>query len=196
MPIKRGVAVGPDANFITGRDVHYGSSGSEDLSDLRRQQEAFARVRRAEADRNAWMAIPALAPVGAVLGLEAAAAWAARSAAAGAAEPLVLTERMPHLRVGDNWATRIGRRAHADLKARVRQKDGWTAEGRVKTENGYVQPDVQGPSRVGQPRSPYQMELKPNTPSGRQAAARAVRRYEAETGKKAREIYYDPKDYR
>ncbi|WP_332765495.1 hypothetical protein [Phenylobacterium sp.] len=39
------------------------------------------------------------------------------------------------------------------------------------------------------------MELKPNTPSGRAAAARAAKKYETETGNKTRSIYYDPKDF-
>lgn len=39
------------------------------------------------------------------------------------------------------------------------------------------------------------MELKPNTPSGRRAAARAVRRYEEDTKNKTRAIFYDPKDF-
>lgn len=39
------------------------------------------------------------------------------------------------------------------------------------------------------------MELKPNTPSGRRAAAKAVARYTLETGNKTRPIYYDPKDF-
>ncbi len=38
------------------------------------------------------------------------------------------------------------------------------------------------------------MELKPNTPTGRAAAARAVKKYET-TGVKTRQIYYDPKSF-
>jgi hypothetical protein len=38
------------------------------------------------------------------------------------------------------------------------------------------------------------MELKPNTPSGRAAATRAVKKYEA-TGVKTRPIFYDPKPF-
>jgi hypothetical protein len=38
------------------------------------------------------------------------------------------------------------------------------------------------------------MELKPNTPSGRAAAARAVKKYEP-TDVKTRPIFYDPKSF-
>jgi hypothetical protein len=38
------------------------------------------------------------------------------------------------------------------------------------------------------------MELKPNTPSGRRAAERAVKKYEG-TGVKTRPIFYDPKPF-
>jgi len=38
------------------------------------------------------------------------------------------------------------------------------------------------------------LELKPNTKSGRAAAARAVKRYQGASGKKVRAIYYNPKD--
>jgi hypothetical protein len=38
------------------------------------------------------------------------------------------------------------------------------------------------------------MELKPNTPSGRAAAARAVKKYVA-TKVKTRPIFYDPKPF-
>lgn len=67
------------------------------------------------------MAVPALAPVGVAgaLGLAARMAPAAVEAA-----PLVLTKRDPYLRVGDNWATRAGRRAHAQFKAKVEAKGG------------------------------------------------------------------------
>lgn len=58
-----------------------------------------------------------------------------------------------------------------------------------------LRPDVRTPSRVrtaGKEPQPFQMELKPNTPSGRAAAARAVKKYEA-TKVKTRPIFYDPK---
>lgn len=38
------------------------------------------------------------------------------------------------------------------------------------------------------------MELKPNTPSGRAAAARAMKKYEG-TDVKTRPIFYDPKPF-
>jgi hypothetical protein len=60
-----------------------------------------------------------------------------------------------------------------------------------------VRPDVRTPPRVRKPGKdpePYQMELKPNTPSGRRAAARAVKKYEG-TKVKTRPIFYDPKPF-
>jgi hypothetical protein len=41
----------------------------------RRQQAEFARITRDIDEQNSWFAIPALAPVGAVLGLEGAARY-------------------------------------------------------------------------------------------------------------------------
>lgn len=60
----------------------------------------------------------------------------------------------------------------------------------------FLRPDVAAPSRNPiVPERRYQMELKPNTESGRRAGVRAVRRYEDQTGNKTRAIYYNPKDY-
>jgi hypothetical protein len=65
------------------------------IEELRQQQAAFAAT-MANLDReNGWMAIPALAPAIAVLGVEGVAALAARVAAAGPAAPLVLRGREP-----------------------------------------------------------------------------------------------------
>jgi len=168
-----------------------------DLAELRRQQAEFARTTRDISKQNSWMAIPALAPAAVVLGLEGAGAIAARFAAPQLQRgPLVLTERMPHLRGGDNWATRAGRRAHQALKARVDQKPGWGAEQGVKGGDRLLRPDVRAPARdPANPATRFQMELKPNTPSGRRAAARAVEQYTRETGNKTRGIYYDPKAF-
>lgn len=141
------------------------------------------------------MAVPVLAPAAAVLGIEAAAAVAARLAAPLVTRgPLVLTERMPYVRVGDNWATRAGRRAHQAMKARVDAKTGWYGERTVETKTGLFRPDVATPLRNPKPRL-YQMELKPNTPSGRRAGTKAAERSTRETKNKTRVIYYDPKDF-
>lgn len=170
-----------------------------DIADLRKQQAAFKETERAISRDNAWMAVPALAPVVAVAGLEGAAYIAGRLAPAVAREaPLVLQRADPYLRVGDNWATRAGRRAHAALKKHVAQKPDWQSEPTVPLKDGRVlRPDVRTPSRVrtqGKDPEPFQMELKPNTPSGRAAAARAAEKYKA-TGVKTRPIFYDPKPF-
>lgn len=171
-----------------------------DIADLRRQQAEFKKTERALDRQNAWMAVPALAPAAAVLGLEAAGAIAARLAPAAIEQAPIQLERIAdrYLRVGDNWATRAGRRAHAALKERVALKPGWDPEPRVGLEGGRIlRPDVRTPSRVrvpGREPEPFQMELKPDTPSGRAAAARAMRKYKA-TGVKTRPIFYDPKPF-
>lgn len=167
-----------------------------DIAELRRQQAEFKKTERAISRENAWMAIPALAPV---MGLEGAAYIAGRLTPAVAQRaPLVLERADPYLRVGDNWATRAGRRAHAALRERVAQKPGWESEPTVPLKDGRIlRPDVRTPSRVrspGKEPEPFQMELKPNTPSGRAAAARAVKKYEA-TKVKTRPIFYDPKPF-
>lgn len=167
----------------------------DDLAELRRQQAEFSRATREIDKQNSWFAIPALAPAAVVLGLEGAGAIAARLAGPALRRaPLVLEERMPYPRVGDNWATRAGRRAHAALKARVGEKPGWLGD--QTAEGTALRPDVQGPVRQrADSEIRFQMELKPNTPSGRRAAAKAVERYTRETGNKTRAIYYDPKDF-
>lgn len=170
-----------------------------DIAELRRQQAEFKKTEQAISRENAWMAIPALAPVAAVMGLEGAAYIAGRLAPAVAQRASLVLERAdPYLRVGDNWATRAGRRAHAALRERVAQKPGWESEPTVPLKDGRIlRPDVRTPSRVrspGKEAEPFQMELKPNTPSGRAAAARAVKKYEA-TGVKTRPIFYDPKPF-
>lgn len=171
----------------------------DDVAELRRRQAEFRKTERAVSRENAWMAVPALAPAAAILGLEAGAMIAARLAPALVQRaPLQFVKRDPHLRVGDNWATRAGRRAHAELRERVAQKPGWKPEPPVPTRDGRVlRPDLQTPPRVrapGKKPEPFQMELKPNTPSGHRAAARAVKKYEA-TGVKTRPIFYDPKPF-
>lgn len=170
-----------------------------DIAELRRQQAEFKKTERAISRENAWMAVPALAPVAAVMGLEGAAYVAGRLAPAAVQRASLVLERAdPYLRVGDNWATRAGRRAHAALREHIAQKPGWKSEPTVELKDGRIlRPDVRTPSRVrapGKEPEPFQMELKPNTPSGRAAAARAVKKYEA-TKVKTRPIFYDPKPF-
>jgi len=66
----------------------------DDLAELRRQQAEFARTTREIDKQNSWLAIPALAPVAAVFGLEGAAAIAGRALTAEAIEgPLNFVDR-------------------------------------------------------------------------------------------------------
>ena len=170
---------------------------ADGLTELRREQEAFRKVVHAESQKNSWMAIPALAPAAVILAAEGAGALALRPLVREARKiPHRFVERDPFLRVGDNWATRFGRAQHAALRDRLAQKPGWDYEQRAPTPNGgFLKPDASAPSRnPALPNRRYQMELKPDTPSGRVAAARAVRKYEELTGNKTRAIYYKRKD--
>ncbi|MDP3658601.1 hypothetical protein [Phenylobacterium sp.] len=169
---------------------------ADSVEELRRQQAAFKKTEHAISRDNAWMAVPALAPAAAILGLETAAMIAARMAPAILPRgPHQFAQRDPYLSVGDNWATRAGRRAHAALREKVARKPGWESEQGVRLPDGrLVRPDVLTPFRVrvaGKAAKPYQMELKPNTESGRRAAAKAMRKYEG-TQVKTRPIFYDP----
>ena len=171
-----------------------------DLAELRREQAAFQETKRAISRDNAWMGVPALAPVAVVAGLGAAGAVATRLAPAAIKRvPFQFTKKDPYLRVGDNWATRIGRRAHAELRKRVEEKLDWVSDAELPLTDGrVVKPDVRTPLRMrpkGDKPRPSQMELKPNTVSGRKAAAKAVKMYSS-TGTKTRAIFYDPKHYR
>lgn len=162
----------------------------DDMAEFRRQQAEFAQITRDIGNRNSWFAIPALAPAAVVLGLETAGAIGAEMAAPKAAmPPLQLIESDPYPRVGDNWATRAGRRAHADFKRRVELKDGWDWENGLTSKEGQtMRPDISS-------RGDMFMELKPNTPTGRRAGLRQVKRYRQATDRPVRVIYYDPSDY-
>jgi hypothetical protein len=180
--------------------AHYGNlyaPPTDDLSVLRRQQAEFERARREISNENSWMSLPVLAPAAAVLGLEATAAIAARLASPIVARgPLVLTERMPYLRVGDNWATRMGRRADKFYKDMARAKPGWQAEPRVVGPNGStLKPDLGAPPRTPAPDVRKYIEVKPNSPSGKAAAARQIKKYEEAILQKVRALFYDPKKF-
>ena len=167
--------------------------------ELRRQQAEFKKVVDEVSKQNAWMAIPALAPVAAVGVLEAAAAMSGPMIGAAAGRgPLVLTAKEPYLRVGDNWATRAGRRAHNELAEKVTAKPGWASDPVIPLKSGSVgRPDVAAPTRsssTGEELKEFFLELKPNTVSGIRAGKKALEKY-ADDMRKIRIIYYDPKDY-
>lgn len=83
-----------------------------------------------------------------------------------------------------------------DLNARTAQKPGWDPQVTVRNQHGVFRPDASAPARNPlDPSKRFQLELKPNTPSGRRAAARAVKRYTEKTGNKTRAIFYNPEDY-
>ena len=168
---------------------------SDDFDVFRRQQAEFAKVVHDEQQRNAWFAVPALAPVAAVMGLEGLGWGAARALGRavwqnpkGGPWDLPAPPKPPPQRGGDTIWAQIGRAAHADLKAVVDGKPGWKYGPEVtRPGKTSVYPDVRTP------RERY-MELKPDTPSGRAAGERQAKIYREATDKPVRVIRYKPGD--
>jgi hypothetical protein len=169
-----------------------------ELADLRRRQAEFAQVTRAIDKQNSWLALPALAPIATVLGLEGAAATTWMLAKGLTKPPIDFPQPEPPPKIrGDNRYARAGQRAHAELNARTAQKPGWDPQVTVRNEHGVFRPDASAPARNPlDPGKRFQLELKPDTPSGRRAAARAVKRYTEKTGNKTRAIFYNPEENR
>jgi hypothetical protein len=140
------------------------------------------------------MLAPVLAPAAAVVGLEAGAAIAAGLAPRAIARgPLVLTKRDPHLRVGDHHAARVGRRVDKYYKDMARAKDGWEPDPTLKLDGKTLRPDLAAPARTSDPAVRRYIEIKPNTPSGRAAAARQIKKYKEASRQNVRALFYDPK---
>jgi hypothetical protein len=210
---QRPVSVGGDPQLRSPHPTYANASGQsqiaygalrapapsgQELAELRRRQAAFANAARQIDVHNSWFALPALTPPLAALGLGALGEWASGEVAPEAGQALAnFIEKDPYLRVGDNGATRAGRRAHAALKERLIQKPGWKYEPRIEEPGDPpLKPDVGAPQRNPlDPRSRRLMELKPDTPTGRAAAARAVKRYLDATGRKVRPIFYKLEDF-
>lgn len=167
-----------------------------EIARLRREQAIARDNARAASRENAWMAAPVLAPVGVAGALGVAARMAP---AAVEAVPLVLTRRDPYLRVGDNWATRAGRRADRfyGAKADAKEAAGWKSQPRITREGQTaLRPDIGAPARnPAKPDKRFYLELKPDTPTGRIAGRKAVKKYKEASGNKTRVIYYNPKDF-
>lgn len=170
----------------------------QELADLRRKQAAFADTTRQIDIDNSWFAVPALAPPLVALGLGALGGWATGEVAPEAGQVVAnFVEKDPYLRVGDNWATRAGRRAHAALKEQLAQKPGWEYEPKLPREGQRpLKPDMGTPKRnpIDPNRRKY-IELKPDSPSGRAAWARALERYRDATKDPVRLLFYSLKDF-
>lgn len=169
-----------------------------ELADLRRKQAAFGDVARKIDLQNAWFAAPVLAASALPFLPEAAARWIVGEGAPEAGQAVTnFIERDRYLRAGENYATKVGRRAHAWLEERLATKPGWDYEPDVvRPDARPLKPDVGTPQRnPADLDKRYYLELKPNTPTGRAAAARAVQRYMDATKQKVRAIYYDPRDF-
>lgn len=191
-------AVSRNSGTIEYGALHANLPSDEEMAELRRQQAAFSRTARQIDIQNSWFAAPALAAPVAIMGLEAAGGWLLGETAPGVEQGVAnFLEREPYVRVGDNWSTRVGRRAHAALKEQLAQKPGWDYEPRIERPGQRpLRPDAGTP-----PRNPLALdernyiELKPNTPSGRAAAERAVKRYLEASGRRVRKMFYDPGDF-
>jgi hypothetical protein len=166
-----------------------------ELAHLRAEQ-AKQHQREEEADRqNRWMPAPVLAPEFLVMGVEAAGALAARSAAKrlAAIPNLRLNIRPPN---GNTYRAILGKRAHAELQAAGDAKDGWTAEGTLTGNDGKIyRPDLRTPPRELAPDGRL-IELKLKTTRGRAPGVRQKGVYEEQLDRPTRIIYYDPNKYR
>lgn len=167
---------------------------NRDVSDLRRQQQAFSHeVDKLDAE-NRWMAAPALAPAAVVAAAEGAGVLAARLSRPIPPGPLVL--RRKDFPSGNHYAAKFGKEVHKAFKATINGKPGWKGEQRVYSQDGsrYVVPDAIGPLRnLPKQGTRFQLELKPDSPGGRQRAREAVARYKAITKNRTRAVFYDPK---
>lgn len=197
---------GTSSNSTSGRsDANSGASygalrsyapSPEKVAETHRQQAEIADARRNFDHHNWGLPAFALAPIFVAGAAELADLAAARvAAAASEGTPLVLTKKDPYMRVGDNWSTRAGNRAHAQMRQRVKAKDDWESEPPFEANGRVLRPDVMAPPRPSRPDKPRFMELKPNTPTGRKAGERAIRKYKQIPDSRTRVIYYDPKDY-
>jgi hypothetical protein len=96
---------------------------------------------------------------------------------------------VPKARGGENAAAARGRQAHEEFKKKVRAKEdkGWRT-------NPVYEDRATGKKLIPDARTPNgnPIELKPNTPSGRAAGKRQMKKYEEAAKKKGRVIYYDP----
>ena len=170
----------------------------QELAELRRQQAAFADTTRKIDLQNSWFAVPALAPPLVALGLGAAGEWVTGEVAPKAGQAVLnFVQKDPYLRVGDNWATRAGRRAHATLRERLAQKEGWEYEPKLaRPGQRPLKPDLGTPKRNPQlPDKRMYGELKPDSPSGRAAGARALKKYQALTDDYIKLFFYNLQDF-
>lgn len=191
-------------HFRDGGQYDYRQNAQE-MGALRQEQAEAKKAQHAIAWQNRFLAAPALAPALTVMALEAPLAIGA-ALVGGIGKQVSRELRGPRLgvmardkalAVGDNWATRSGRRAHKAFAVRVDQKPGWTPEPSIRSESGRtMRPDAGTPPKDPQfPNERYYLELKPNTASGRKAGARAVKKYSESGTRKVRTVYYDPAKY-
>ncbi|MDC0740009.1 hypothetical protein [Polyangium mundeleinium] len=90
-------------------------------------------------------------------------------------------------RGGENPAAARGRQVHKEFTEKVEAKkgEGWDPRPSIKKDGKELRPDALTPN--GNP-----IELKPNTPTGKEAGKRQMKKYEEAFRKKGRVIYYEP----
>jgi hypothetical protein len=146
----------------------FGGSGqaatSEDLTDLRRQQEEFGKVRRQLDKENSWLAAGALAPVAAVAALEGGALLAGRALVSPFPKaPL----SFPKL---DPWQVKPAARALTDTAKNVLRRGG---RARFAQANGKSASDMRAVVHHSDPLE--YAHLKPNADPNRLASLWGVR---------------------
>jgi hypothetical protein len=108
---------------------------------------------------------------------------------AGQAAARYVDESGQALRGANHPSTRAalnrGNKVHSDFAKTVDAKPGWTPNPRIEGPDGSIHiPDATDSAGRA-------VELKPNTPSGRQRGAAQIERYKDVTGKNGRVIYYE-----
>lgn len=160
---------------------------SPEMQELRRQQAGFKSVTRQLDRDNRWMAAIALAPIAAVGGLEAVPFAIAREIVSNTpGQPLQLPGRASLLKKGDTYYARYGRRQDKVLAEKLEAKEGGQSQPREVRNGKTLIPDAKLPVRPG--KIEKFLEQKPDSPSGRRAAAQALEKYK-DLGK-VRIIYY------
>lgn len=133
---------------------------ADDLAELRRQQAEFARITREIDKQNSWFAIPALAPVAAVVGAETAAAIAGRAMGSEAVSgPLNFLDREAWQRGAQRAAQALSRDAKSVLREQARIK--------YARANGILARDMQAEVHHSDPLE--WAHLKPNADPNRLA---------------------------
>jgi hypothetical protein len=156
-------------------------------SSLGEQQSRFHQVLVDQEKENWPLSLAAMLPSAMLAGLGAVDVFLAGEALPYLrATPVSFPEREALGRTGNFFEVRKGQAVHKAMEAQVKTKPGWDWGKQIRGSK--LRPDIRTP------RERY-MELKPNTPYGKRAAAEAVKRYKSASDRPTRAIYYDPDEY-